>query len=74
LLSFPLVLTLLAILLLPHFFVKTMFDVQGIPAWKSSLLPLLLVGNQIGASIRAEEVDAIKKNTNNVIVHLAHHE
>jgi hypothetical protein len=37
-------------------------------------LPLLLVGNQIGASIRAEEVDAIKKNTNNVIVHVAHHD
>jgi hypothetical protein len=74
LLSFPLVLTLLAILLLSHLFVKTMFDVQGIPAWKSSVLPLLLVGNQIGASIRAEEVDAIKKNTNNVIVHVAHHD
>jgi hypothetical protein len=71
-LSFPLVLTLLAILLLSLLFVKTMFDAQGIPAWKSSVLPLLLVGNQIGASIRAEEVDAIKKNTNNVIVHLAH--
>lgn len=71
-LGFPLVLKLLATLLLSTLFAKTTFDAQGIPAWKSSVSPLLLVGNQIRATVRAGGVDAIEKNTNNVVVHLAH--
>jgi hypothetical protein len=45
---------------------------NSIETWKSSVLLLLLVGNQIGDSIRAEEVDAIIKDTKNIVVHLAH--
>jgi hypothetical protein len=48
------------------------FDTQMIPARKSSLLPLLLTGNQVGATTGAEDMKAVEANTENLVVSLAH--
>lgn len=73
-LSFPLALTVLTGLALCTLCGKMYFDMQKIPAWKSSVLPFLLTGNQIGAATGAEDMDKIKASTNNVVVSLAHFE
>jgi hypothetical protein len=71
-LSFPLFLVALTVLLLCISCGKMYFDTQMIPAWKSSLLPLLLTGNQVGATTGAEDMKTIKANTDNLVVSLAH--
>jgi hypothetical protein len=73
-LSFPLTLVTLTSLVLCISCGKMFFDGQKIPAWKSSVLPLLLTGSQIGATTGAGDMDNIKANTNNVVVSLAHFE
>jgi hypothetical protein len=73
-LSFPLALATLTSLVLCISCGKMFFDTQNIPAWKSSVLPLLLTGNQIAATTGAEDMDKIKANTRNVFVSLAQFE
>jgi hypothetical protein len=73
-LSFPLALATLTSLVLCISCGKMFFDTQKIPAWKSSVLPLLLTGSQTGATTGAGDMDNIKANTNNVVVSLAHFE
>lgn len=51
---------------------KMYFDTLEIPAWKSSILPLLLAGKQIGATASAEDMDKIRARTDNLLVSLAH--
>ncbi|KAI4685087.1 hypothetical protein J4E81_008899 [Alternaria sp. BMP 2799] len=71
-LIFPISLTVLSVVLICTSCGKMYFDTQEIPAWKSSVLPLLLTGNQVGVVASAEDMDKIKANTNNLVVSLAH--
>jgi hypothetical protein len=73
-LGFPLALALLTSFMLCISCGKMFFDAQKMPGWKSSVLPLLLTGTQIGAIAGAGDMDNIKANTNNVVVSLAHFE
>lgn len=73
-LGFPLALAFLKSLVLRISCGKMLFDTQKMPAWKSSVLPLLLAVTQIGATTGAEDMDKIKINTKNVVVSLAHFE
>lgn len=71
-LAFPLALILLTTLLLFIMCGKTLSDRQGIPAWKSSLLPLLFTGNQIGITVNAGDMDGIVADTDKIVVSLSH--
>jgi hypothetical protein len=70
-LSFPLALIALTTLLLGVSCGKMYSDTRKIPAWKSSVLPLLLTGNQIGAMSGAGNMEEIEANTDNIDVRLA---
>jgi hypothetical protein len=61
----------LTILLLGVSCGKMYFDTQKIPAWKSSVLPLLLTGNQIGTTTGAGNMEEIEANTDDLDVSLA---
>ncbi|KAF3035961.1 hypothetical protein E8E12_006950 [Didymella heteroderae] len=56
-LSFPLALLVLTTLMLVIVSVKTLFDKQQTPIWKSSALPLLFTGNGIGMMGAQDKVD-----------------
>jgi hypothetical protein len=71
-LSFPLALIALTLLLLCIMCSKTLFDKRRVPAWKSSILPLLLAGHQLRAAAAAEDMDKIKADTDPLIVSLTH--
>ncbi|KAJ4383389.1 hypothetical protein N0V86_001436 [Didymella sp. IMI 355093] len=73
-LAFPLALILLTTLLLCIMCAKMRFDRQRVPAWKSSLLPLLFVGNQVGPTVDAGPLKQIEKDTNQIVVSLSHNE
>jgi hypothetical protein len=73
-LGFPLTLALLTSFMLCISCGKMFFDAQKMPGWKSSVLPLLLTGTQIGAIAGAGDMDNIKANTKNVVVSLAYFE
>ncbi|KAI4644106.1 uncharacterized protein J4E78_009690 [Alternaria triticimaculans] len=57
---------------IPIFAKGIVMQTTEIPAWKSSVLPLLLTGNQVGAVASAIDIDKTKANTNNLVVSLAH--
>jgi hypothetical protein len=71
-LSFPLALIVLTVLLLCIMCGKTLFDKRRVPAWKSSILPLLLAGHQLRTVAAAEDMDKIKSNTDPLVVSLTH--
>jgi hypothetical protein len=71
-LSFPLALIGLTFLLLCIMCGKTLFDNRRVPAWKSSILPLLLAGRRLGAVAAAEDMDKMKPNTDPLVVSLMH--
>jgi hypothetical protein len=71
-LVFPLALMVLTVLLLCFMCGKTLFDKRRVPAWKSSILPLLLAGRQLRAVAAAEDMDKMKSNTDPLVVSLMH--
>lgn len=71
-LAFPLALVTLTIFLLCITCARMMLDKQRVPAWKSSILPMLLTGNQIGSTIVAGDLKSIVADTNRVVVRLAY--
>jgi hypothetical protein len=48
-----------------------LFDQQMIPAWKSSLLPLIFMGNQIGPTVDARASKRIEQDTAKHVVSLS---
>lgn len=73
-LSFPLALIVLTVLLLCIMCCKTLFDKRRVPAWKSSILPLLLTGHQLRAVAAAEDMDKMESSTNPLVVSLSRDE
>jgi len=71
-LSFPLALIALTTLLLRVVCGKMLFDRQKIPAWKSSVLPLLFTGNRIGTTVIVGDMKEIKADTDKIVVSLLH--
>lgn len=71
-LSFPLALIVLTVLLLCIMCCKTLFDKRSVPAWKSSILPLLLAGHRLRAVAAAEDMDRMKSSTDPLVVSLTH--
>jgi hypothetical protein len=69
-LSFPLALIVVTVLFLGIACARMLLDKQMTPAWKSSLLPLLLVGNRLKGAAVAKDLDTIKKETDPLVVHL----
>lgn len=70
-LSFPLALLVLTILMLGIVAVKTLFDKQQTPIWKSSALPLLFTGNGIGMK---GAQDRVEREANGTVVSLKQRE
>lgn len=71
-LAFPVVLLASMMLLLCITCGKMLLDRHRIPAWKSSILPLLFTGNQIGRNVVAGDLDGILADTDKMIVSLSH--
>ncbi|KAE9968535.1 hypothetical protein BLS_005806 [Venturia inaequalis] len=63
-LAFPTMLLIITLLLLLVMATKTLLDDAQIPIWKSSILPLLFVGNGIGAINSSEDLDDVHKEAN----------
>lgn len=71
-LAFPVALLASTMLLLCITCGKMLLDRHRIPAWKSSNLPLLFTGNQIGRNVAAGDLDRILADTDKMIVRLSH--
>lgn len=71
-LAFQLALIILSTVLLCIMCAKMLFDRQQIPAWKSSLLPLLFMGNQVGSTVDAIALKQIERDTDKLAVSLSH--
>ncbi|KAJ8106623.1 hypothetical protein OPT61_g9414 [Boeremia exigua] len=71
-LSFPLGLIVLTTLLLGVVGGKMVSDRRGVPAWKSSVLPLLFMGNQIENTVEVKDMKSINTATQRLVVKLAH--
>lgn len=70
-LLFPLILLLSTAFLLCILGYKTLVDREKVPAWKSSLLPLLFMGDRIGGAVAVGDMDDIKKDTKKLTVSLS---
>ncbi|KAF3010696.1 hypothetical protein E8E13_005947 [Curvularia kusanoi] len=71
-LAFPLALVVLTMLLLCITCGKMFLDKRRIPAWKSSILPLLFTGDRIGSTVNAGDLDQIITDSDKIIVKLSH--
>lgn len=71
-LAFPVVLLASTMLLLCITCGKMLLDRHKIPMWKSSILPLLFTGNQIGRNVVTGDLDGILADTDKMIVSLSH--
>jgi hypothetical protein len=69
-LSFPLALISLTTILLLIMCGKDSLDKQRIPAWKSSLLPLLFTGNELRINVAAGDMNTIIADTSKAVVSL----
>jgi hypothetical protein len=49
-----------------------LFDRQKVHTWKSSVLPLLFMGNRIGTTVVAGDMKGIKADTDKIVVSLQH--
>ncbi|CAO2655539.1 Nn.00g043420.m01.CDS01 [Neocucurbitaria sp. VM-36] len=71
-LAFPLTLIALTTLLLFAMCGKTLFEKNSVPAWKSSVLPLLFTGNGMAKTGALENMKEIEGETDKAVVTLLH--